>query len=126
MDAYAQMHTRVKLLGGMQMYTIRYSNYWGRYSQIIGGDISPYSPWVSAPLLAIKGYWQSMVWNGMEDDFFIFHTGSFPFQFHTKNFSFHSKIFFHIPFHTSIPKKFWTENIATYILLLRNVVSNNW
>ena len=27
------------------------SNYWGGYSQIIGGDISPHPPWVSAPLL---------------------------------------------------------------------------
>ena len=26
-DTYAQMHTRVKSLGRMQMYTIQYSNY---------------------------------------------------------------------------------------------------
>ena len=27
LDNYAQMHTRVKLLGRLQMYTIQYSNY---------------------------------------------------------------------------------------------------
>ena len=48
---------------------------------------------------------QGMVWNGMEDDFSIFHTGNFL-PFHTKNLlfhiPFHTKIFFHIPFHTKI------------------------
>ena len=44
-------------------------------------------------------------WFGMEDDFCIFHTGNFR-PFHTKNLPFHTPIFFHIPFHTSIPKKF--------------------
>ena len=48
---------------------------------------------------------QGMVWNRMEDDFSIFHTGHFL-PFHTKNLPFHTKIFFHIPFHISIPKKF--------------------
>ena len=39
----------------------------------------------------------SRAWYGMEDDFSIFHTGNFlPFQ---------TKIFFHILFHTSMPKK---------------------
>ena len=38
-----------------------------------------------------------MVWNGMEDDFSIFHTGNFH-PFHSKNLP------FHIPFHTSIPR----------------------
>ena len=38
----AQMHTRVKLLEGMQMTTIL--KLLGGYSQIIGGDISPSSP----------------------------------------------------------------------------------
>ena len=42
-----------QIIGGMRMYTIRYSNYWGEYSQIIGGDISPHSPRVSAPLLTM-------------------------------------------------------------------------
>ena len=37
--SYAQVHTRVKLLGGCRCRS--YSNYWGGYSQIIGGDISP-------------------------------------------------------------------------------------
>ena len=49
-----------------------------------------------------------MEWNGTEDDFSIFHTGNFG-PFHTKSLpfhiSFHTKIFFQIPFHTSIPKK---------------------
>ena len=55
-DTYAQMHTRVKLLGGMQMQTILkllggiQSNYWG--------DIYPHPPRVSAPL--IKAYQFSM------------------------------------------------------------------
>ena len=48
---------------------------------------------------------QGMVWNRMENDFCIFHTGNFR-PFHTKNLPFHTPIFFHIPFHTSIPKKF--------------------
>ena len=42
------------------------------------------------------------VWHGMEDDFFIFHTGSFlPFHIpiHTKNHP------FYISFHTSIPRQ---------------------
>ena len=37
-ETRAQMHTEVKLLGGCRWRP--YSNYWGRYSQIIGGDIS--------------------------------------------------------------------------------------
>ena len=44
-DTYAQMHTRVKLLGGCRCRP--YSNYWGGYSQIIGGDIS--SPGFGTP-----------------------------------------------------------------------------
>ena len=46
----AQMHTKVKLLEGMQMKTIL--KLLGGYSQIIGGDISPHPPRVSAPLFA--------------------------------------------------------------------------
>ena len=38
-DTYAQMHTRVKLLGRMQMYTMDYSNYWGDAAKLLG-DIS--------------------------------------------------------------------------------------
>ena len=41
----------------------------------------------------------------MEDDFSIFHTGNFL-PFHTTNLpihiSFHTKIFFHIPFHAKV------------------------
>ena len=36
-DTYAQMHTRVKLLGECRFKS--YSNYWGKYSQIIGAPI---------------------------------------------------------------------------------------
>ena len=46
-EIYAQMLTRVKLLGGCRCKP--YSNYWGAYSQINGGI---YPPWVSAPLPA--------------------------------------------------------------------------
>ena len=45
LDTCAQMHTRFKLLGGMQMYTIL--KLLRRYSEIMG-DISPHR--VSAPL----------------------------------------------------------------------------
>ena len=53
-------------------------------------------------------------WYGIKDDFSIFHTGNFlpfhfhsiPFPFYTKNFPLHAKIFFHIPFHTSIPRNY--------------------
>ena len=48
---------------------------------------------------------QGMLWNGMEDDFSIFHTAKFL-PFHTKNLPFHipfhTKFFFHISFHSSI------------------------
>ena len=57
----------------------------------------------------------------MEDDFSIFHTGNF-FPFHTKNLPFHAKIFFHIPFHTSILKFFLTgsnERYKSYFAPLR-------
>ena len=44
-DTYAQMHTRVELLrgggGGGGCRCRPYSSYWGRYSQIVGGYISP-------------------------------------------------------------------------------------
>ena len=46
----AQTHTRVKLSGGMQMKTVL--KLLGGYSQIIGGNISPHPPLVSAPLVA--------------------------------------------------------------------------
>ena len=57
-----------------------------------------------------------MEWNGRR----FFHIpnwqfSSIPFPFHTKNLpfhiSFHTKIFFHIPLHTSIPKKFKLESM---------------
>ena len=55
----AQMHTRVKLLEGMQVKTIL--KLLGGYSQIIGGDIYPPSPpdfgtpaWQKAPTLQNK------------------------------------------------------------------------
>ena len=41
----------------------------------------------------------SRAWYGMEYDFSIFRTGNFL-PFHSKNLPFHTKIFFHIPFHT--------------------------
>ena len=44
-DTYAQMYTRIKLLGGCRCRPD--SNYWGGYSQIIG---KIYPPRVSAPL----------------------------------------------------------------------------
>ena len=47
-ETCAQMHTRVKLLEGMQMKTIL--KLLGGYSQIIGGNISTHPPGVSAPL----------------------------------------------------------------------------
>ena len=46
-DTYAQMYTRVKLLGGLHMHSIL--KLLGGYSQIIGG-MYPSSPRVSAPL----------------------------------------------------------------------------
>ena len=47
------MHTRVKLLEGMQMKTVGYSKYSGGYSQIILEDISPR---FSAPMGKITNY----------------------------------------------------------------------
>ena len=41
-ETCAQMHTRVKLLEGMQMKTIL--KLWGGYSQIIGGIYPPILP----------------------------------------------------------------------------------
>ena len=55
-NTYAQMDTRVRLFGRMQMYTIQYSNYWGDTAKLLGGIYPPIPPLVSAPLLAIKGY----------------------------------------------------------------------
>ena len=51
---------------------------------------------------------QGMVWNGMEDDFSIFHTGNFPpFHFHSilKIFHsiFHSTLKFSSIFHSILP-----------------------
>ena len=48
MEICAQMHTRVKLLEGMQMKTVL--KFWGGYSQIIGGYILPgfRHPWLRA------------------------------------------------------------------------------
>ena len=50
-DTYAQMYTKVKLLGGCRCRP--YSNYWGGYSQIIWEDISPHPPRVSALLQSV-------------------------------------------------------------------------
>ena len=50
-ETCTQMHTGVKLLVGMQMKTIL--KLLGGYSQIIGGDISPHPPRISAPLAVI-------------------------------------------------------------------------
>ena len=55
---------------------------------------------------------QGMLWNGMEDDFSIFHTAKFlPFHIHSILKIFHSifhfiLIFFHVPFHSSILMQF--------------------
>ena len=85
--------------------------------------------------------WQGMVWNGMEDDFSIFHTGNFlPFHFHLILKIFHSifhsilkfSSIFHFVlkfssiFHSILPyqRNFWTGSNAMDILLLCNVVSN--
>ena len=46
-DTYAQMHTRVKLLGRCRSRP--YSNYWVGYSQIIGGYIPPNPPDFGTP-----------------------------------------------------------------------------
>ena len=48
-DTYAQMHVRVKLLGWCRCRP--YLNYWEKYCQNIGGDISPHPSRVLAPLL---------------------------------------------------------------------------
>ena len=45
---------------------------------------------------------QGMAWNGMKDDFSIFHTGNFL-PFHTKNFPFHSILKFSSIFHSILP-----------------------
>ena len=54
--------------------------------------------------------------HGMEDEFSPSHTGDYL--------PFHTKIFFRISLHTSIPKNFWTGSNATPNLNLYNVVSN--
>ena len=46
-ETCAQMHTKVKLLGGCRCRL--YSNYWGRYSQI-GGIYLPIPPGFSTPV----------------------------------------------------------------------------
>ena len=58
------------------------------------------------------------VWYGMEDDFSIFHTGSFlPFHFILKIFP--SILKFSSIFHSYFPcQRFWTGSKATNILLL--------
>ena len=48
-DTYAQMHTRVKLLGG-GCRCRPYSNYWGDAVKLLGGYI-PHPPRVLAPLV---------------------------------------------------------------------------
>ena len=46
-------------------------------------------------------YYQGMVWNGMEDDFSIFHTGNFlPFHFHSILKIFHSILKYSSIFHS--------------------------
>ena len=45
-----------------------------------------------------------MEWNGMEDDFSIFHTGNFlPFHFHSILKIFHSILKFSSVFHSTLP-----------------------
>ena len=55
------MHTRVKLLEGMQMKTIL--KLLGGYSQIIGGIYPPHPPRVSAPRVVLykeaNGDWEA-------------------------------------------------------------------
>ena len=66
----------------------------------------------------------------MEDDFSIFHTGNFL-PFHTKNLPFHTKIFFHIPFHASISQTFRQAMQQIFCALamlkatIRKTASNN-
>ena len=73
-----------------------------------------------------------MIWNGMEEDFSIFHTGNFfhsisiPTQNLQLHFSFHIKIFFHIFFHTSILKNFYGVSNAAYILHLCICIIKNF
>ena len=72
-----------------------------------------------------------MEWNEMENNFSIFHTGKFlPFDCHSilKIFHsvFHTTVFFHIPFQTSMLKKFKTGSNATYILHHCNVSNHSW
>ena len=74
-------------------------------AKMIGGYLSNV---VACKLLPVEHH-QGMIWNGMEGKFSIFQPGIFLlFSFHTKNLLFHiqlsTKISFHIPFHTSIPR----------------------
>ena len=48
-DAYAQMHTRVKLFGRMHI-TIEYSNYWGDTAKLLGEYIPPSFPGFGTPV----------------------------------------------------------------------------
>ena len=49
-------------------------------------------------------HWQGMIWNGMEDDFFIFHAGNFlPAYFHSILKIFHSILKFSSTFHSIFP-----------------------
>ena len=41
-ESCAQLHTKIKLLGGCRCRL--YSNYWGKYNQIIGGKYIPIPP----------------------------------------------------------------------------------
>ena len=47
-DTYAQMHIRVKLLGGCRCRP--YSNYWGDTVKLLGGFIPPSSPGFGTPV----------------------------------------------------------------------------
>ena len=74
-------------------------------------------------------YYQGLVWNGMEDDFSIFHTGNFlPFHFILK--IFHSVLKFFSIFHSILPyqDKFIpeaTRNLhCTFATLKRTLASS--
>ena len=58
---------------------------------------------------------QGMVWNGMEDDFSIFHTGNFlPFHFHSIPKIFHSILKFSSIFHSILKFSSIFHSIPSY------------
>ena len=74
--------------------------------QLIAFSIKKAGKFTLSAILFDLGCRQGMVWNGRR--FFHIPYWKFPsisFPFHTKNLPFHNKNFFHISFHTSLPKK---------------------